>query len=53
METFDFSTFEDSVECIRAEVGKQFLSMFVKEENILEHLRFLTDYYLLGRGDFY
>lgn len=50
---FDFVSFQDGIEAIRGEVGKEFLQMFLHKENIEEHLGCLKDYYLLGRGDFY
>lgn len=50
---FDYVNFQDGIESIKAEVGKEFLIMFLKKENIEEHLKYLKDYYLLGRGDFY
>lgn len=53
LSTFDFVNFQDGIESIRAEVGKEFLGMFLEKENIEEHLAYLKDYYLLGRGDFY
>lgn len=51
--TFDYVNFQDGIESIKAEVGKEFLTMFLKKENIEEHLKYLKDFYLLGRGDFF
>ena len=53
LSVFEYSKFQDVIEMIRSEVGREFLKLFLKEENIEEHLRFLKDYYLLGRGDFF
>lgn len=50
---YEFAGFQEKIETIRAEAGKQFLSLFLREENILEHLVRLKDYYLLGRGEFF
>ena len=50
---YEFSGFQEKIETIRAEAGKEFLSLFLREENILEHLTRLKDYYLLGRGEFF
>ena len=50
---FEYSKFQDGIEAVRAEVGKEFLKIFLTQENIEEHLKYLKDYYLMGKGDFF
>lgn len=45
--------FQNTIEKIRFEVGSHLMQLLFKQEGLLEKLKILKDYFLLGDGQFF
>ncbi|XP_053721406.1 gamma-tubulin complex component 4 [Synchiropus splendidus] len=50
---FSLSDFENLIDHIRSTVAEHLWTLMVEESNLLEQLKIIKDFYLLGRGELY
>ncbi|XP_068172286.1 gamma-tubulin complex component 4 isoform X1 [Antennarius striatus] len=50
---FSLVDFENLIDCIRSTVAEHLWTLMVEESDLLEQLKIIKDFYLLGRGELY
>ncbi|XP_020497082.1 gamma-tubulin complex component 4 isoform X2 [Labrus bergylta] len=50
---FSLVDFENLIDCIRSTVAEHLWTLMVEEADLLEQLKIIKDFYLLGRGELY
>ncbi|KAL4484971.1 hypothetical protein ABPG74_020148 [Tetrahymena malaccensis] len=50
---YDSFKFQNTIESLRYEIAKQMLELVLKNQNLMNHLNTLNNYFLMGNGEFF